>query len=214
MLFKRNIPIVITCITLLIAGCNMLNQEGSHWPQWDEHNPPPPDLLEMKLVDVPDTVSQGESVEFTMKVTNTSEQDYMVSVGGNPTSEDTTGHRDFLVTGEEETLYWRFHYPDKTEVINGREVRVVRVAALVGVFIKAGESYELSMEWDGTDYLHENPLKPGNYTVTGWYPVNTIETITEEEREVILDTYEESGISYLTTEPVEFVVTGNEQVFF
>lgn len=200
---------MITCITLLIAGCEALTPEDSLHLQWNEHQTPPPDLLEMKLMDVPDSVEQGQTVEFKMEITNSSKKDYFLWVGS-PGAGDTTGHYDFLVTGKEDTLYWRYHYPDKTEMINGREVRVMMAEALVGIFLRSGESFELNMEWDGKDYLHNNPLELGRYTVTGWYPVNTIETITEEEREVILDTYEENGISHFTTEPVEFVVTGNE----
>jgi hypothetical protein len=190
---------IITCtIILFAAACGISNSDNpnnpDNWPVWDDHNPPPAELLKMELVEVPDVIEQGRTVEFAMEVTNTSEQNYILIARG-PFRD--SGYYDFLVTGEENKLYWSYYLPGM-EKINGMEVWRSKFDGTAGVPLKAGESVELRMEWDGKD-IHERTIEPGRYEVTGLYEIGWI---WDEELNTILD----NEVGHYTTEPKAFVI--------
>jgi hypothetical protein len=189
---------IITCtIIFFAAACNIFNSDNpdnpDNWPEWDAHNTPPAELLEMNLVDVPGVVEQGQSVEFAMEVTNTSGQNYILIVGGF----SKPGARDFLLTGEENKLYWHFAYP-RTEIIDGRELKTAFPSIAVSFTLNAGESMIMRHEWEGKD-LHGRTVEAGRYEVTGLYKVLDI---WDEEGTTIL--YNEAG--HYTTEPKAIVI--------
>lgn len=58
--------LLIACILILLTvSCNLFNSDSPNNLQvWNEHHPPPAELLKMKLVDVPEIIEQGQTVEM------------------------------------------------------------------------------------------------------------------------------------------------------
>jgi hypothetical protein len=153
--------------------------------------PPPAELLEMKLVEVPEVIEQGRTVELKMEVKNLRDEDLLLAVGGAPAFQSSHpeyyGQFDFMVTAfDENTLYWRYYY------------KFGRLDGILGVEISAGETLVLTHEWDGRD-VNGQIMKPGRYNITGLYEIIGI----SGEKETFVKDHE---IGYYTTEPMEIVI--------
>jgi hypothetical protein len=189
--------LLIACILIILTvSCNLFNSDNpdnpSNWPEWDAHHyPPPAELLEMKLVEVPVVIEQGQTVELKMEVKNLRDEDLLLAVGGAPAFQSSHpeyyGQFDFMVTAfDENTLYWRYYY--KFGLFDG----------ILGVEISAGETLVLTHEWDGRD-VNGQIMKPGRYNITGLYEIIGI----SGEKETFVKDHE---IGYYTTEPMEIVI--------
>jgi hypothetical protein len=189
--------LLIACILIILTvSCNLFNSDNpdnpSNWPEWDAHHyPPPAELLEMKLVEVPEVIEQGRTVELKMEVKNLRDEDLRLAVGGAPAFQSSHpeyyGQFDFMVTAfDENTLYWRYYY------------KFGRLDGILGVEISAGETLVLTHEWDGRD-VNGQIMKPGRYNITGLYEI--IGIIGEKETFV-----KDHEIGYYTTEPMEIVI--------
>lgn len=178
-------------LLLTMTGCNLMNSNNpDDLPTWDDHNSPPDNYLAMEL-DVPETVSFGESYELTLEVTNTSDQDLFLWVGVQPgVPDDDPGFFDFTITDENNNLYWRYFYD------------VIQEDALTGVGIDKGETLKLSHNWSLED-IEGNIIESGSYEITGLYQVSEI--LDKEERSNIIDNTTDPPVHF-TTEPQEIMV--------
>ncbi|MEX1010964.1 MAG: BsuPI-related putative proteinase inhibitor [Balneolaceae bacterium] len=164
---------ILLSVSILFTGCDVsdsseefeFTENPFEFNSLPEQYPPPDQHLTVELLDPPDPIRRGETVEFSLRLTNTSDQDLFFESGGRTGM--NWGLYDFLVTGPEDEVVWRFH-------------KFVQ-EALLQIRMNAGESVVLSHEWDGKgliDWSSSEPfahqpdyLNPGTYKVSAIYNI-------------------------------------------
>ncbi len=149
----------MVCI-LLLLGCNLNNTD--HYPEWDELNEPPENILQMSL-DVPQFITSENSVLFKMEIKNVSGKDLELGVLNNPFSDSikNTGVFDFIISDSDGSLYWSKFYNKALHDLPAI------------VTLNKDESLVLELEWDRKD-IYNKIIKPGRYNITGYYSISVI----------------------------------------